>query len=515
MEAFAIFEGGGAKGLAHVGALQACEERGVQFRGVAGASAGALVAALIAAGYKSSELFDLNDPADALRPYSRNFLEFFGPGWRAFEDFREDARSLLSHPLRLWAWIELPGFWFRNWRIIRAAKTRFGIFQTTLFESELEKLLAAKLKVGADQKVKFTDIPVTCPLKIVATDVQNRRLVVFSRETTPLHSVAKAVAASVSLPFVFQPHSLELGGGAGVPYLATAVDGGLLSNFPAWLFDAERKSRRNLPTLGFRLVTAPPNEHVGTFGKYLGALIDTVTTGDPILETRQITNLHEVRLKVSASTLDFRMSPQKKVRLFGEGLLAAREFFERPQAPRDPKKIAEGLQAVLEAFREELDLTPVQILRATIAMPTSEGELRVIYHCGLEPGDVDDYLTFPIQTKETLGAMAARDKTSGACGLAWETEKSLKCDLLEAKTNHETNWGMSRYQQALVRKTLRSLLCIPIPNPKWTAGIHPDERLLGVLNFDSDSDILSKFSEPVIVEIAESLAAQVSELLTQ
>jgi NTE family protein len=47
-QCFAIFEGGGAKGLAHVGALKAAESRNLEFIGVAGASAGAIIAALVA-----------------------------------------------------------------------------------------------------------------------------------------------------------------------------------------------------------------------------------------------------------------------------------------------------------------------------------------------------------------------------------------------------------------------------------------------------------------------------------
>ena len=51
LDVFGIFEGGGAKGLAHVGALKAAEERQVRFRGVAGTSAGSIIAGLIAVGY--------------------------------------------------------------------------------------------------------------------------------------------------------------------------------------------------------------------------------------------------------------------------------------------------------------------------------------------------------------------------------------------------------------------------------------------------------------------------------
>jgi Patatin-like phospholipase len=52
MKAFGVFEGGGAKGYAHVGALQAIEARGIELEAVAGSSIGAVIALLIAAGYR-------------------------------------------------------------------------------------------------------------------------------------------------------------------------------------------------------------------------------------------------------------------------------------------------------------------------------------------------------------------------------------------------------------------------------------------------------------------------------
>src|SRR5262245_45630481 len=47
-----VFEGGGAKGAAFVGALDAMEKHTLWFQRVAGTSAGSIVAALVAAGYR-------------------------------------------------------------------------------------------------------------------------------------------------------------------------------------------------------------------------------------------------------------------------------------------------------------------------------------------------------------------------------------------------------------------------------------------------------------------------------
>lgn len=55
----AAFQGGGAKGIAYVGAVRALEEHEYAFEAVAGTSAGSIVAALVAAGFDASELAEL------------------------------------------------------------------------------------------------------------------------------------------------------------------------------------------------------------------------------------------------------------------------------------------------------------------------------------------------------------------------------------------------------------------------------------------------------------------------
>lgn len=73
---FGIFEGGGAKGLAHVGTVAEVQELGVRFVGVAGASAGAIVAALIAVGYKAKDLYDADTRTGIL---AGSLTDMFGP----------------------------------------------------------------------------------------------------------------------------------------------------------------------------------------------------------------------------------------------------------------------------------------------------------------------------------------------------------------------------------------------------------------------------------------------------
>lgn len=52
----AVFEGGGVKGIGLVGAVYEIENAKYEFENIAGTSAGAIVASLLAAGYKSEEI---------------------------------------------------------------------------------------------------------------------------------------------------------------------------------------------------------------------------------------------------------------------------------------------------------------------------------------------------------------------------------------------------------------------------------------------------------------------------
>ena len=56
MYADLVCKGGGIKGIALVGALSYFEEYGYEWKKVAGTSAGAIVASLIAVGYKADEI---------------------------------------------------------------------------------------------------------------------------------------------------------------------------------------------------------------------------------------------------------------------------------------------------------------------------------------------------------------------------------------------------------------------------------------------------------------------------
>lgn len=73
-----VLEGGGVKGIGHVGAVHALEQAGYRFERVAGSSAGAIVAALIAADYHGEEMAQLMKSLDYMKFKQTDLLDRLG-----------------------------------------------------------------------------------------------------------------------------------------------------------------------------------------------------------------------------------------------------------------------------------------------------------------------------------------------------------------------------------------------------------------------------------------------------
>ena len=93
-----VFEGGGVKGIAYVGALEVLEKEGIlqNIERVAGTSAGAMVAVLVSLGYTANELKDIL--------WKINFKNFMDNSWGVVRD----TKRLLTD----YGWYK--GDFFRN-----------------------------------------------------------------------------------------------------------------------------------------------------------------------------------------------------------------------------------------------------------------------------------------------------------------------------------------------------------------------------------------------------------------
>jgi len=302
-----VFEGGGVRGIGHVGAACGMEAAGYRFVDLAGSSAGAIVAALLAAGYGCRELKQEMERLDYRNLKGKEFLDFFGPVGKA-----------LSVVFTL------------------------GIYNTDYLEKWLDELLERK------NKRRFSDVEQSGrTLKITASDLTDRKLLVFP-DALPSFGldpgsfpIAKAVRMSVSIPVFFEP--VRLKGKDGKTHLL--VDGGLLSNYPMWVLDDGTKALKR-PTFGFKFydaASAPCKPDLWgsvNLADYLKALVSTcmdaydnshVTKGD---YERTIKIPTEVRMgegreikKINGT--DFDITEEESRALFENGRNAAEQFLAR------------------------------------------------------------------------------------------------------------------------------------------------------------------------------------------
>ena len=222
-----VCEGGGVKGIGLAGAFSVLEERGYRPQNVAGTSAGAITAALIAAGYTAAELKEI----------------VFGLDFRRFQDKAwEDKIPVAGKPLSL--------------------LLDQGIFEGRQFLEWMRGLLEAKgIRTFADLRTEWDDPKYMYRLQVVASDVTARRLLVLPRDAGELGmepdelEVAHAVRMSMSIPIFFEPVRVE---NSRTNHQHVIVDGGMLSNFPVWLFDAEDEEEPDWPTFGLLLVEPDP-----------------------------------------------------------------------------------------------------------------------------------------------------------------------------------------------------------------------------------------------------------------
>lgn len=286
-----VFSGGGIKGFALIGAYEVVEQRGFQFRRVAGTSAGSIIAALIAAGYTSGQIKHLMNELDV-----KKFM---------------DARKNII-PLAMTKWLYL--YW------------RLGLYKG----SELEKWLEEKLALKGIRR--FSDLPAQA-LRIVASDLTNGRLVVLPDDlpsygiNPAAFSVAKAVRMSCSIPYFFEPVKLS-----GVRQTSLIVDGGVLSNFPMWLFDRENVKKVR-PVLGVKLspsLQERPEKEIRNAIQMFEALFETMKDAH---DARYISRKHAQNIIFIPTdgifATEFQLDENRKNELLELGRNSAKQFFAK------------------------------------------------------------------------------------------------------------------------------------------------------------------------------------------
>ena len=309
----AVFEGGGVKGIGLVGAVYEIENAKYEFENIAGTSAGAIVASLLAAGYKSEEI---KAELERLK----------------YNDFKDegllDKLGVIGKGLSI-------GF-------------EYGIYEGEYFEDWLDNLLRVKGKsTFGDIKTQYSEDKYKYKLQVIAADITDRKLLVLPGDLKDFgydpdqFSISRAVRMSMSIPVFFEPVKLRDNSGR-THYI---VDGGVLSNYPVWLLDDGSK-KPEWPTFGFKLVEPdkrafkgpdrnPINNPISFLKAVMGTMMDahdnyhiSRTRGD-FDRTIGIPTVVKINgREKEIKTTDFDITRDESHELFNNGAEAAQNFLK-------------------------------------------------------------------------------------------------------------------------------------------------------------------------------------------
>ena len=185
-----VLSGGGAKGLAHIGALKVIEEAGIKIDFIGGTSMGAIIGAMYASGYTANQLDSIFRATDMANLIQDNLPR----SAKTFYEKEDSERYALTLPFDGFK-VSVPPAYSGGQNIY----------------SELVRILYHVKDID-----DFSELPI--PFVCIATNVENGKEVVLNSGYLP-----EAIMASGTLPSLFEP--LILDG-------KLLIDGGVVNNYP-------------------------------------------------------------------------------------------------------------------------------------------------------------------------------------------------------------------------------------------------------------------------------------------
>ncbi|MBU3180922.1 patatin-like phospholipase family protein [Clostridium psychrophilum] len=306
-----VFEGGGVKGIGLVGALKAFENNDYCWKNICGNSAGSIVAALVAVGYCAEEIKKLMLELDYTKITDKSHFNI----------------PILSNTLNLL---------FKK-----------GIYKGNYIENWVDEILSYKLKLTNKNKVTFGDLIIPeengfllsnkkykrkYKLHIIATDISNGKMIILPEDIAEYGinpddlQVSLAIRMSVSIPYFFQPVILN---NINTNKKSFVVDGGVLSNYPVWLFDVNGVPR--WPTIGFKLGgNKEIREHkITNILNFTSSIIETMLEAQDDIHIKEMDFLRTVKINtLDVKTTDFNIGSKEIIDLYNSGESCAKDFLK-------------------------------------------------------------------------------------------------------------------------------------------------------------------------------------------
>ncbi|MDT0294797.1 patatin-like phospholipase family protein [Mesonia ostreae] len=185
-----VLSGGGAKGLAHIGALKKIDEAGIRVDYIAGTSMGAIVGSLYAAGYTPNQLDSIFKETN----FNTLIQDDLPRSVKTFYERKDSERYTLTLP-------------FDDFKLS---------FPSGLSKGQNLYNLISQLTVHVNDIQNFKNLPI--PFFCMGTDIETGEAIILESG-----SLAQAVSASGAIPTIFSP--VEIDG-------RLVSDGGIANNYP-------------------------------------------------------------------------------------------------------------------------------------------------------------------------------------------------------------------------------------------------------------------------------------------
>lgn len=277
-----VLSGGGAKGMAHIGALKVIEEAGIPIDYIVGTSMGSIIGGLYAIGYTPEQMDSM------VRKQDWQFLlsDRTPRSDKNMAERETDEQFIISVPFSKTAIREVTGGLIKGQNI------------SNLF---------SQLTLGYHDSIDFNRLPI--PFACVAEDIVKGEEKVFH------HGIlATAMRASMAIPGVFTPVRLD-----GM----VLVDGGVVNNYPVNV--ARQMGADYIIGIDVQSELKPASE-LSNAGSILGQLIDLMGQ-DLYLKNKAETNTY---IKVNVKGYSAASFTQPAIdSLIVRGEEAARQNYER------------------------------------------------------------------------------------------------------------------------------------------------------------------------------------------
>lgn len=250
-----VMEGGGLKGLAYVGAMQALAQHGYytnniwQFKNISGTSIGCLFGYFIALDISPDNLYTI--------AMSTNFTELFHKNVKSILNMPEKTQScnsLFGKINYFWSLLDYVRRVFNVWYNNDAPGVSNGneiinwIMLSVIKYSPYKHLININTTFAEFEDI--TQHELTCYVTKISNDTS---LMELNARNAPRQKIINVLYSSMTIPILFKPLTDKDGD--------TLVDGGLILNFP--IYQQDWNDRKNTKVLGLSL-HKQPNDNGGT-----------------------------------------------------------------------------------------------------------------------------------------------------------------------------------------------------------------------------------------------------------